>query len=119
MESRDATRTSLNRCSLNFVASLEQAYSDLQSVQDILKRQDSDIFELVHRIHGMESRVSALVASLNGTVEDLRQVRKNKMVLLSSILRENTRVAERIDRNRNSLCGDKRRLSLAKTTRSH
>lgn len=88
--------TTIQRSSLQFSASLEQAYKDLQVIHDSLDRQDGDVLQLVERIHSVEARVSDLVTSLDGTIGDLREEKKSKMVLLSSILEENAALAERV-----------------------
>jgi ABC-type transporter Mla subunit MlaD len=90
------TTTTVHRRSLDFTASLEQAYKDLESIYDGLDRQDGDVLHLVERIHKVETKVADLVSTLDGTVEDLRAVKKGKMKLLSSILEENAALAARL-----------------------
>lgn len=95
-----AMTTTVHRQSLDFTASLEQAYKDLQSIHDCLDRQDGDILQIVERIHSVETRVAHLVTTLDGTVGDLRAVKQGKMKLLSSILDENAALAARLGTKR-------------------
>lgn len=101
--------TTVQRPSLDLTASLKQAYKDLESIHDVLEKEDGDVLHLIERIHSIEARVTDLVTNLDGTVGDLRALKHSKMKLLSSILEENVSLAARLGSKQTTKTGESKR----------
>ena len=82
---------SLNHSAQSLLTSFERLYADIQSVRKTLEDQDGSTLSLVHRIHKLEAGVARVLES---DVARLREIVKDKEVLLCSILRENAALAD-------------------------